>query len=152
MTASPPPATPARLVVGIDLGTTNSLAAVMGRKGPVVLRDADGEALIPSVVCFAEGQVRVGREAKALEFLRTRLQRIGLFRRPVRRLELSKANAALLVELSFNHAVEPAGAMRTRFPLQRQAGVVSPARTKTLGGDVLRRRSEAMAHILARDN
>jgi molecular chaperone DnaK len=66
MTASPPPATPARLVVGIDLGTTNSLAAVMGRKGPVVLRDADGEALIPSVVCFAEGQVRVGREAKAL--------------------------------------------------------------------------------------
>ncbi len=55
-----------RVVLGIDLGTTNSLAAVMGRKAPLVLRDADGEALVPSVVCFADDQIRVGREAKAL--------------------------------------------------------------------------------------
>jgi molecular chaperone DnaK (HSP70) len=64
---SPAPASePERLVLGIDLGTTNSLAAVMGRKGPLVLRDADGEALVPSVVCFAGGQILVGRAAKAL--------------------------------------------------------------------------------------
>ncbi len=54
------------IVVGIDLGTTNSLAAVMGRKGPIVLRDADGEALVPSVVCFTEDQTLVGRAAQAL--------------------------------------------------------------------------------------
>jgi Fe-S protein assembly chaperone HscA len=55
-----------RLVVGIDLGTTNSLAAAMTRKGPRVLRDHDGEALIPSVVAFEhDGSTRVGRGAKA---------------------------------------------------------------------------------------
>ncbi len=51
----------------------------------------------------------------------------------------SPSNAALLVELSFDHAVEPAWAMRARFPLQRETGVVSPARAKAFGGDVLRR-------------
>ncbi len=60
-----PPASP-RLVVGIDLGTTNSLAAIRAGKGARVLRDADGEPLIPSVVCFhPDGRTLVGREAKA---------------------------------------------------------------------------------------
>ncbi|MFO1051575.1 MAG: Fe-S protein assembly chaperone HscA [Planctomycetota bacterium] len=55
-----------KLVVGIDLGTTNSLCAVMTRKGPRVLRDADGEALLPSVVTFRPDGTRVvGRAAKA---------------------------------------------------------------------------------------
>jgi len=57
----------ADLVVGIDLGTTNSLAAIRAGKGARVLRDADGEALIPSVVCFhPDGRTIVGRAAKAL--------------------------------------------------------------------------------------
>ncbi len=66
MSAPAPEPASERVVLGIDLGTTNSLAAVMGRKAPLVLRDADGEALVPSVVCFADARVRVGREAKAL--------------------------------------------------------------------------------------
>ncbi|MBI5850785.1 MAG: Hsp70 family protein [Planctomycetes bacterium] len=54
------------VVVGIDLGTTYSLAAVMTRHGPRVLRDQDGEALIPSVVAFEpDGTLRVGRAALA---------------------------------------------------------------------------------------
>jgi len=57
----------ARLVVGIDLGTTNSLAAIRAGKGARVLRQRDGEALIPSVVCFhPDGSSLVGRPAKAL--------------------------------------------------------------------------------------
>ncbi len=52
--AQPDAAAPPRVVLGIDLGTTNSLAAVQGRSGPVVIRDSSGEALIPSVVSFAE--------------------------------------------------------------------------------------------------
>jgi molecular chaperone DnaK (HSP70) len=56
-----------RLVVGIDLGTTNSLAAIRAGRGARVLRDRDGEALIPSVVCFLpDGSALVGRAAKAL--------------------------------------------------------------------------------------
>ena len=62
------PLTPdARLVLGIDLGTTYSLAAVMTRNGPKVLRDRDGDALIPSVVTFLPGGGElVGRAARAV--------------------------------------------------------------------------------------
>ena len=37
-------------VVGIDLGTTNSLVAHVGSHGPEVIRDASGDGLLPSVV------------------------------------------------------------------------------------------------------
>ena len=52
-------------VVGIDLGTTNSLVAYATERGPVVIRDASGDALVPSVVSVdAAGTVFVGREAQ----------------------------------------------------------------------------------------
>jgi molecular chaperone DnaK len=52
-------------VVGIDLGTTNSLVAVVGRDGPAVIRDRTGDGLVPSVVSVAaDGRVDVGREAQ----------------------------------------------------------------------------------------
>ena len=37
-------------VIGIDLGTTNSLAAFMDLTGPQVIPGADGDKLVPSVV------------------------------------------------------------------------------------------------------
>ena len=39
-------------VVGIDLGTTNSLVAYMEGDTPVVIPGEDGERLVPSVVAF----------------------------------------------------------------------------------------------------
>ena len=67
MTTAPQPSAAARLVLGIDLGTTNSLAALRAGKGARVLRDRDGEPLVPSVVCFhPDGRTIVGRDAKAL--------------------------------------------------------------------------------------
>jgi Fe-S protein assembly chaperone HscA len=52
-------------VVGIDLGTTNSLVAYVGREGPVVIRDGSGDALLPSVVAIDDRDVvYVGREAQ----------------------------------------------------------------------------------------
>lgn len=52
-------------VVGIDLGTTNSLVAY-GKDGvPVVIRDESGDALVPSVVSIGvDGTIFVGREAQ----------------------------------------------------------------------------------------
>jgi molecular chaperone DnaK len=51
-------------VIGIDLGTTNSLVAYMDRDQPRVIPGVDGRPLLPSVVLFApEGPV-VGAEAK----------------------------------------------------------------------------------------
>src|SRR5437763_11200965 len=52
-------------VVGIDLGTTNSLVAYVKDGVPVVIRDRGGDALLPSVVSAAEeGTIYVGREAQ----------------------------------------------------------------------------------------
>jgi molecular chaperone DnaK len=52
-------------VVGIDLGTTNSLVAYVRDGIPVVIRDDSGDALVPSVVSVdASGTVFVGREAQ----------------------------------------------------------------------------------------
>ncbi|MBI3911216.1 MAG: Fe-S protein assembly chaperone HscA [Armatimonadetes bacterium] len=52
-------------VVGIDLGTTNSLVAYMDGDTPRVIPDEDGRRLLPSVVCFhADGSLTVGEAAK----------------------------------------------------------------------------------------
>jgi molecular chaperone DnaK/molecular chaperone HscA len=53
------------LVVGIDLGTTNSLVAFMEGGTPVVIPGEDGERLVPSVVAFTEDGVAVGNAARA---------------------------------------------------------------------------------------
>src|ERR1700693_1087636 len=52
-------------VVGIDLGTTNSLVAFVKDGVPYVIRDRGGAALVPSVVSAAvDGTIYVGREAQ----------------------------------------------------------------------------------------
>jgi molecular chaperone DnaK len=52
-------------VVGIDLGTTNSLVAYVRDGAPRVIRDSSGDALVPSIVSLADdGTVFVGREAQ----------------------------------------------------------------------------------------
>ena len=52
-------------VVGIDLGTTNSLVAYVKDGVPLVIRDPQGDGLVPSVVSFADGgTIVVGREAQ----------------------------------------------------------------------------------------
>src|SRR6201996_7209416 len=52
-------------VVGIDLGTTNSLVAFMEGPTPVVIPGEDGERLVPSVVAWTEDGVVVGNAARA---------------------------------------------------------------------------------------
>ncbi len=52
-------------IIGIDLGTTNSVAAVMQGGEPVVIPSAEGERLVPSVVAVNKNHERlVGRVAR----------------------------------------------------------------------------------------
>lgn len=52
-------------MIGIDLGTTNSLVAIMQDGQPVTLKNEFGQDLIPSAVAVAEdGSTLVGRPAK----------------------------------------------------------------------------------------
>ena len=51
--------------VGIDLGTTNTVVAIVGDGRPEVIRGEDGKALIPSVVAYRrDGTVVVGEAAR----------------------------------------------------------------------------------------
>ena len=57
------------MIVGIDLGTTNSLVAIIHpeSKQPVVLKEHDSSSLVPSVVHFGESNsVTVGDQARSL--------------------------------------------------------------------------------------
>ena len=48
-------------ILGIDLGTTNSLVGVVDSGFPILLADADGSRLTPSAVCYGkDGSVTVG--------------------------------------------------------------------------------------------
>ncbi len=48
-------------IVGIDLGTTNSLVAIVEDGTPRVIPGADGNMLVPSVIYFDEGGNVLGR-------------------------------------------------------------------------------------------
>ncbi len=52
-------------ILGIDLGTTNSVMAVMEKNGPFVVPNSLGERITPSVVGFSKsGEILVGKKAK----------------------------------------------------------------------------------------
>ena len=52
-------------IIGIDLGTTNSVVAVMEGSEPKVIVNAEGSRITPSVVGFAKnGERLVGQVAK----------------------------------------------------------------------------------------
>ena len=53
------------VILGIDLGTTNSLGAYISPSGPILVRDSTGSALVPSVIAFSpDGGIMVGSEAR----------------------------------------------------------------------------------------
>ena len=51
-------------IVGIDLGTTNSLVAYVDGGVPKVIPDAEGKALLPSIVAYTPDGVLVGEPAR----------------------------------------------------------------------------------------
>ncbi|MCH9047271.1 MAG: Fe-S protein assembly chaperone HscA [SAR324 cluster bacterium] len=53
-------------IIGIDLGTTNSLAATVFDHGAEALRESGGGAIIPSVLTRQDGRWTVGEEARQL--------------------------------------------------------------------------------------
>ena len=58
-------------IVGIDLGTTNSLVGIMDAGFPILLADKDGQRLTPSVVYLPEkGEAIVGAPALRMRVLR----------------------------------------------------------------------------------
>lgn len=54
------------IIIGIDLGTTNSAVGVIDTGFPVLIPDADGRRLTPSVVAYADKEIVVGAAAEQL--------------------------------------------------------------------------------------
>jgi chaperone protein DnaK len=65
MTLSQPSDNTMARIVGIDLGTTNSLIAYMDNSVPRVIPGPDGRTMVPSVVAMTDQGLVVGDEAKA---------------------------------------------------------------------------------------
>jgi len=118
-------------IIGIDLGTTNSLVAVLEEGGPRVLPDPEtGAALLPSAVAFLPGgEVIVGARAKALAGERP-LDTILSVKR--------------FMGLGFEH-VSAADRRRYRFTEPRQ-GAFGPVRFGVEGREVTP--PEVSAHVL----
>ena len=51
------------LACGIDLGTTNSLVASVMSGATKLLKDTDGEVILPSIAHFSDEEVSIGKEA-----------------------------------------------------------------------------------------
>ncbi|TQC54133.1 molecular chaperone DnaK [Mycoplasmopsis mucosicanis] len=52
------------VIIGIDLGTTNSVVSIVDNGTPVVLENLNGKRTTPSVVSFKDGEIIVGENAK----------------------------------------------------------------------------------------
>ncbi|MEO0324884.1 MAG: Hsp70 family protein, partial [Myxococcota bacterium] len=90
-------------VLGIDLGTTNSVVAVANEQGTQVLAGADGTRLVPSVVSFhPSGSVLVGskaRERRLIDARNTVYSTKRLIGRPFKSPEVSRAQGRFPFEL-----------------------------------------------------
>lgn len=91
-------------VIGIDLGTTNSVVAVADQPGGRVLADSDGAKLIPSVVSFhPSGEILVGstaKERRLLDAQNTVYSVKRLIGRPYTSYEVKQAQKRFAFELS----------------------------------------------------
>ena len=52
------------VIIGIDLGTTNSCVAVVEGGEPIVITNSEGKRTTPSVVGFTENDRKIGDPAK----------------------------------------------------------------------------------------
>ncbi|GAB5497122.1 MAG: molecular chaperone DnaK [Phycisphaerales bacterium] len=106
-------------IVGIDLGTTNSLVAFYDERGPRVLGD-EAQQIVPSVVRYESDSVVVGRDARdrAVEFPRNTISSVK------RLMGRSLADASGDTEyLSYEVVEGPGNTARAKLPDGR---IVSP--------------------------
>jgi molecular chaperone DnaK (HSP70) len=129
------------VIVGIDLGTTNSLVAVCDARGPRVIEDEAGRALLPSVVRYeADGSVVVGHAARegAVEFP---LSTVSSVKRLMGR-SLSDAEIDLPY-LAYRVVEGPNETARVAVPIGDQEKIVSPQEVSAVILRTLKERASA---------
>ncbi len=139
-------------IIGIDLGTTNSVVSVMEGSEPKVLINEEGSRLTPSVVGFAkDGQILVGQVAKRQAVLNPENTVFSIKRFMGRRYdEVSQESQACAVQ--GRRGAEPGRArFRRREGVHPAAGFRDGPRQAQEGSRNLpRRRGQAGGHHRAR--
>lgn len=130
-----------KLAVGIDLGTTHSLVAAVRSSVPEVLADAEGRALLPSVVRYlADGAVSVGYEARASQSLDT-LNTVASVKRLIgRSLDEARREGAAYEFSSDGDSVRIATVQGGQTPVEVSSRILSVLRERAeavLGGDLV---------------
>src|SRR5665811_2048690 len=99
-------------IIGIDLGTTNSVVAVMEGGDPVVISTSEGSRLLPSVVAFNKNNERlVGQTAK-------------------RQAVVNAANTVYSIKRFMAPHFDEVESERKRVPFQGVKGTAGDARVK----------------------
>ena len=101
-------------IIGIDLGTTNSVVAVMEGGDPVVISTAEGSRLCPSVVAFNKNNERlVGQTAKRQAVINSENTVSSIKRFMGRRFDEVAAERKMV---PFNVISGPTGDARVKIP------------------------------------
>jgi molecular chaperone DnaK len=135
-------------IIGIDLGTTNSLVAVCDERGPRILPDARGRTLLPSVVRFDASPPGPGRAYAATVGHEARAHAAeapGVTVASVKRLMgRSMADArADLKYLSYRVVEGPQNTARIDLPLRPgEPTLISPQEVSALILQALKRQAE----------
>lgn len=150
------------IILGIDLGTTNSVVSIIEGKEPKVLENLNGKRTTPSVVSFKNGEVIVGEVAKRQ--LETNPNTVASIKRLMGTQKLTKLNdkeykpeeiSALILEHLKEYAEKKIGHKVNKAVItvpayfddaQRQATKIAG---KIAGLDVLRIINEPTAAALA---
>src|SRR5512133_1438120 len=102
-------------IIGIDLGTTNSVGAVVQGGEPVVIPTAEGGPLCPSVVAFAKnGEILVGQVAKRQAIVNSENTVSSIKRFMGRRFDEVEAERKMA---SFAVVAGPTGDARVKIPV-----------------------------------
>jgi molecular chaperone DnaK len=102
-------------IIGIDLGTTNSVVAVIEGGDPVVIPTAEGPRLLPSVVAFNKnGERLVGQTAKRQAVINAENTVNSIKRFMGRHYEEVETERRMV---TFEVAKGPAGDARVKIPL-----------------------------------
>ncbi len=101
-------------IIGIDLGTTNSVVAVMEGGEPVVIPTAEGSRLAPSVVAFTKnGERLVGQPAKRQAIVNPENTVYSIKRFMGRRYDEVETERKMV---SYNVVSGPSGDARVKLP------------------------------------
>src|SRR3970282_318378 len=102
-------------IIGIDLGTTNSVVAVVEGGEPTVITTAEGSRLLPSVVAFTKtGERLVGQTAKRQAVINAENTVYSIKRLIGRRYDEVETERGMV---SYEVVEGPAGDVRVKVPI-----------------------------------